>query len=84
MILIEDRQRVSELFENYQWNYLAEAILNSHHGEVLVDDPDSPNIAALRLPDLNLMILGGDPSHPAAREYIASLPGRSFLMFAER
>ena len=84
MELLENRERVTGLFADFEWNYMAVAILEGFHGEVLVDELDEPHIAALRLPSLNFSIVGGDPEHPAARAYIANLPRRSFMIFADR
>ena len=81
---LQERQRAAHLFSGYDWNYLAAAILEGHHGEVLADEPESPQIALLYLPNLGLQIVGGDPASPQAREFINGLPNRSFLFFADR
>lgn len=83
MHILEDRIKAAPLFENYKWNYIAAGILEGFHGEVLVDDLKSPNVAALRLPEINLMIVGGDPAHPSAYEFISGLNKRAFLVFAD-
>ena len=84
MQTILDRQKAAPLFENFKWNYMAQAILEGNHGEVRVDDPGQPNLAVLYLPALRLGIVGGDPAHPAAEAYISGIKKRSFLMFADQ
>ena len=84
MHTITDRQKAAPLFENFNWNYLVQSILDGYHGEVRVDDPEQPNIALLYLPALKLGFVGGDPSHPAAEAYISGIKKRSFLMFADQ
>jgi RimJ/RimL family protein N-acetyltransferase len=84
MIPITKRNReiVSKLFQGYQWNYLSDAILEGAMGEVLADDDVNPQVAVLEIPKLGLFIPGGDPNHPAAREYIKNLAKFSTLIFA--
>ena len=84
MYKLANRHKVASLFESYDWNYMAAAILDGHHGEVLVDDLESPEIAVLRLPSLNLMIVGGDPASPSARSFCSGLSRRSILFFVDR
>lgn len=79
-----DRKKAAPHFSNYKWNYLAEAILDGHHGEVRVDDIKQPNVSVLALPPLPLFFVGGDPSHPAARRFLKTLPPRSMLIFADQ
>jgi GNAT superfamily N-acetyltransferase len=69
------------LFPEYKWNYIADSILEGSMGQVLVDDPEVPHVAALLLAEQKIHILGGDAGHPAAREYLAGLPGFSMLLF---
>ncbi|MCB0484169.1 MAG: GNAT family N-acetyltransferase [Flavobacteriales bacterium] len=69
------------LFPEYKWNYMAEAILEGAMGKVLVNDKENPSVAVLSLPQYKLHILGGDARHPAAREFLAALPGFSTLFF---
>lgn len=76
------RPRLSKLFEGYKWNYLPDAILEGYMGRGLADDEDSPQVAVLEASNLKLGIVGGDASHPSAREYIEQLPTPSGLIFA--
>jgi GNAT superfamily N-acetyltransferase len=69
------------LFPEYTWNYIADAIMEGSMGEMLVDDEKEPHVAALCLPAQKIHILGGDAGHPAARDYLAELPGFSMLLF---
>ena len=69
------------LFSEYKWNYIADAILEGSMGKVLVNDQENPCVVALSLPQYKIFVLGGDAKHPAAREFIAQLPGFSSLLF---
>ena len=60
-------------FPDYQWNYVADAILERTMGKVLVDDLNNPQVVALTLPKFRLHIMGGDANHPAARDYLSGL-----------
>ncbi|MCD4753775.1 MAG: GNAT family N-acetyltransferase [Anaerolineaceae bacterium] len=80
---LSDRKKAAGFFTNYKWNYLAKAILDGVHGEVMVDNLSQPNIVVLSLSNINLSIVGGDPSHPAARDFISNLTRRSALLFAD-
>jgi len=70
-----------QLFPEYKGNYMADAILEGLMGKVLVNDKENPCVAALSLPQYKMHILGGDAKHPAAREFLAALPGFSTLFF---
>lgn len=63
------------LFPEYKWNYIVDAILEGSMGKVLVNDQENPCVVALSLPQHKIYILGGDAQHPAAREFLAQLPG---------
>lgn len=67
------------LFPEYKWNYIANAILEGSMGKVLVNDQENPCVVALSLPQHKIYILGGDAQHPAAREFLAQLPGLTWL-----
>ena len=71
-----------QLFPEHKGNYMAEAILEGSMGKVLVNDKENPCVAALSLPQYKIHILGGDAKHPAAREFLAQLPGFSTLFFS--
>ena len=60
-------------FPDYQWNYVADAILERTMGKVLVDDLNNPQVVALTLPKFRLHIMGGNADHPAARDYLSGL-----------
>ena len=68
------------LLPEYKWNYIADAILEETMGKVQVNDKDNPQVVVLSLPEHKVYILGGDAEHPAARKFIAELPGFSMLM----
>jgi hypothetical protein len=78
----QNRKGLSNLFKDYKWNYLPDAILEGTTGKVRVDREKDPSFAVLELPKLELYIPGGDPNHPAARDFIANLPKYSALIFA--
>lgn len=69
------------LFPECKWNYIADAILEGSMGKVLVNDKENPSVAALSLPKYKIYILGGDATHPAAREFLTKIPSFSFLFF---
>ena len=71
------------LSPDYQWNTVADAILEGNTGKVLVNDPGNPQVVALTLPKFRLHIMGGDANHPAAREYLSELQGFSTLFFGK-
>lgn len=75
------RKGLSHLFQDYQWNYLVDAILEGYIGEAYVDDKESPRIAVLEVPDLRLKLLGGDSKLPVAQRYIEHLPSGQGLIF---
>lgn len=75
------RGELSNLFRDYQWNYLADAILDGYIGEAYVDDEEHPSIAILEIPDLRLKLLGGGSKLPVAHQYIEQLPSGSGLIF---
>jgi len=77
----DNRKGLSKLFQDYQWNYLPDVILDGYTGEAYVDDENNPHIAILEIPNLRLKLLGGDSSHPMARQYIKHLPSGSGLLF---
>ena len=84
MIPIDEGHRgaLSKLFAAYEWNYLAQAILEGTTGRAIADSADDPHAAVLEAPSLQLSIVGGDAGHPSARQYIEQLPKRTALFFA--
>jgi hypothetical protein len=76
------RKRLAGLFQDYQWNYLPNAVLNGYMGKAFADDEGSPRVAVLAFPRLKLYVLGGDAGHPAARAFIAGLSPVAALTFA--
>ncbi len=76
------RESVSGLFQGYKWNYLPDAILEGHTGEVLADNVGNPQVVVLEIPRLKLSIPGGDAGHPAARAYMETLPRFSSVILA--
>ena len=77
----DDRRKLSKLFQSFAWNYLPDAILEGTMGRAIADDAGDPRVAVLEVPNLKLSIVGGDASHPAAREYIEQLPKMTGLFF---
>ncbi len=76
------RPRLLRLFESYKWNYLPDAILDGYMGRALADNEETPQVAVLEASNLKLGIVGGEASHPSAREYIEQLPTPAALIFA--
>ena len=76
-----DRKKLSDLFVEYQWNYMPDAILDGYIGEAYVDDEENPRIAVLEIPDFRMKLLGGDSTLPAAQQYIKQLSSGQWLFF---
>lgn len=81
MYSLENRMLVADHYREYQWNYLAAAMLDGFHGEIQVDDLEEPHVSVLHLSPIPLYMLGGDPSHAAAKAAVKSIPRRSMLMY---
>jgi GNAT superfamily N-acetyltransferase len=75
------RKDLLKFLPEYKWNYIADAILESAVGKVLVNNVENPGVVALCLPEHRTYIIGGDAKHPAARELLAELPRFSALLF---
>ena len=71
---------LKSLFPTYTQNYIAEAIMEGTFGEIWTDNDENPNVAVLTALDGKLHIFGGDPSHPAAREYVQNLKWFTMLL----
>jgi RimJ/RimL family protein N-acetyltransferase len=76
------RREISGLFQDYKWNYLADAVLDGYMGKAFVDNQDDPHIAVLEAPELKLHIVGGNPRHPSARKYLEGLTATKLFIFA--
>lgn len=76
------RKRLSGLFQDYNWNYLPDAVLDGYMGKAFADDEHNPRVAILEFPRLKLYVLGGDAGHPAAQKFIAQLSPIKALTFA--
>ncbi len=76
------RGKLYRLFDDYEWNYLTDAILEGTVGRALADDADEPHAAVLEIPSLQLGIVGGDAAHPSARRYIEQIPKQTALLLA--
>jgi hypothetical protein len=72
---------LGRFFPEYQWNYIADSILEGSMGKVLVNDKEDPNVVVLSLPEFRVYIFGGDATHPAARKFLDELPNFSTLLF---
>jgi len=79
-----NRKSLHNLYQDYKWNYLPDAILEGTIGEALVNDEGDPQVAVLQIPKLKISIPGGDASHPAARKFIKGLPRFSALICASQ
>ena len=67
-----ERHTLTKLFEGSHAGLMANAILEGQMGEALaIGDP--PTTAVLTLPEFNLNILAGDPTHPDIHAYICLL-----------
>jgi len=77
----DNRGELSKLFPTYEWNYLADAIIEGSLGRAVANNVDDPQVAVLEAPKLKLSIVGGDARHPAAREYLKQLPRMAALFF---
>lgn len=75
------RKRFSHFFDDYQWNYIAAAILEGDVGNAYGNDVENPQIAVLELPKLKLNIIGGDAGLPTARRYIERLMVPKMMVF---
>jgi hypothetical protein len=81
--ITEDKdKKLAHLFHDYHWNYLVDAVLDGAHGRALADREDDPQFAVLEFPKIKLNLIGGDPSHPAGREYLNHLRGFQAFIFA--
>jgi hypothetical protein len=78
----EDRERLRPLFQDYRWNYLAEAVLDGAMGRAWADDPQAPNVAAVEFPNIGIFVAAGRADHPQARAFLAGLTVPSALIFA--
>ena len=77
-----ERKFLSILFQEYEWNYFADAILDGNMGDAYADDEKSPNIAVLDIPKLPLCIIGGNATHKSARKYLNDLTAPKMMIFA--
>jgi len=80
-ISISQRKALTKLFQEYKWNYLPDSILDGYMGRALADDEKEPHFAVLEAPRIHLSILGGDSSHPSAKNYIKNLAKFTALLF---
>jgi hypothetical protein len=78
----QDRARLAPLFQDYRWNYLADAILEGSMGTALADDEEDPQVAVLQATGLKLDIMGGDAGRLAARAYVEQLASTRAMIFA--
>jgi len=78
----DQRMTLKGFFQEFQWNYLPDAILDGFMGRALADDENDPHFAVLEAPSLPLSIFGGSSNHPLARSYIRHLPSFTALFYA--
>ncbi|MCP4545072.1 MAG: GNAT family N-acetyltransferase [bacterium] len=67
-----DRGILAPLFADHRPSFLIDAILEGHLGTAIADDSDAPNVARLAYADI--IVLGGEATHPAAIELLMDLP----------
>jgi hypothetical protein len=77
-----NRAGLAPLFQDYRWNYLADAILEGSMGTALADDDQDPRVAVLQATNLELDIMGGDAGCPPARAYVEQLVPTRAMFFA--
>jgi hypothetical protein len=77
----QNRKNLTSLFRDYKWNYLPDAILDGYTGIAYANEIDNPQVSILELPSSRICIAGGDPNHPAAREYFQQLSETKAFIF---
>ena len=60
------------LFDKNKPNFLIDTVLEGHMGSAFSDNKTKPSAARLEYADV--VILGGNPNHPTAKQVIADLP----------
>ena len=68
----ENRGRLASLFVSHRPSFLIDAVLEGHLGSAVADDEHTPRVAQLAYADI--IVFGGDPSHPVALELVKELP----------
>jgi GNAT superfamily N-acetyltransferase len=67
-----ERHLLNPLFSGHRPSFLMDAVLEGHLGRALADERENPHAALLSYADV--VIFGGDASHPSARELVGELP----------
>jgi RimJ/RimL family protein N-acetyltransferase len=80
-ITTNKKEKLSTLFRDYHWNYLVDAVLDGAHGHALAESDTDPQVAVLVFPKIKIHLVGGDPGHPAGREYLTKLRGFQAIIF---
>jgi GNAT superfamily N-acetyltransferase len=68
----ENRGNLASLFAEHRPSFLIDTVLEGHLGSAVADDERTPRVAQLAYADV--IVLGGDPSHPMAQELVERLP----------
>ncbi len=82
LLKTEDRTKPAWMFDDYRPNTIIDSILEGHLGSVIVDDEQNPHIAQLAFADI--IVLGGDPGHPATEILVKDLPDSKAILPSNR
>lgn len=77
MTLIEfdaqERHKLAGLFTGHLGGFMPHSVLDGSMGRAFADQ-ENAQFAILELPKARVSILGGDSTHPLARQYLKTLP----------
>ena len=82
--LTSDRRILSQLYQDYDWNELAEAVLDGSMGRAWADRAEKPRLGVLEYPLIHLYLVAGDPTLPESRDFLSHLPVPSALVFTAK
>lgn len=68
----ENRGSLASLFVSHRPSFLIDTVLEGHLGSAVADDEHTPRVAQLAYADI--IVFGGDSSHPVALELVKGLP----------
>ena len=75
-----ERHVLKNLFQDYDWNYLVEAVLDGTMGVAWANGERDPQVGVVGYPYIRLFVLAGDPAHPAGKGFIAGIDETSALV----
>jgi GNAT superfamily N-acetyltransferase len=81
-ITTDFRRKLAPLFHQYRWNYLADTVLDGIAGRSWGDDEENPQVGVLEFPNIRLIVIGGNPAHPAGHDFLVGLSDYSSIVFA--